>query len=30
MKVIYAILLTMFTATAYAQTEIPSFQLEGR
>ena len=29
MKVIYAILLTMFTATAYAQTEISSFQLEG-
>ena len=29
MKVIYAILHTMFTETAYAQTEIPSFQLEG-
>ena len=29
MKVIYAILLAMFTATAYAQTEISSFQLGG-
>ena len=28
MKVIYAILLAMFTATAYAQTEISSYQFE--